>query len=219
MAWPKNIILVGFMASGKSHVGRILAQRTGRPLADSDELIVARAGKSVERIFAEDGEAAFRTLERAVISELCAGSGRIISAGGGAFVDPDNRRTMRAGGRVFCLHARPETIYKRLAATNPGSDIPAPDNPESSNPESEPDNPEPDNPEPDNPESADDNPGAAPVRPLLAGDNPLERIRELLAQRAPAYNQAHHRIDTDTLAPEQVAERVLETLAYGEMGR
>ena len=202
MAWPKNIILVGFMASGKSHVGRILAQRTGRPLADSDELIVARAGKSVERIFAEDGEAAFRTLERAVISELCAGSGRIISAGGGAFVDPDNRRTMRAGGRVFCLHARPETIYKRLAATNPGSDIPAPDNPESSNPESD-----------------DDNPGAAPVRPLLAGDNPLERIRELLAQRAPAYNQAHHRIDTDTLAPEQVAERVLETLAYGEMGR
>ena len=188
MSWPKNIILVGFMASGKSHVGRILAQRTGRPLADSDELIVARAGKSVERIFAEDGEAAFRTLERAVISELCAGSGRIISAGGGAFVDPDNRRTMRAGGQVFCLHARPETIYKRLAATNPGSDIP----------------------EPDNPESADDNPGAAPVRPLLAGDNPLERIRELLAQRAPAYNQAHHRIDTDTLAPEQVAERVLE---------
>ena len=202
MAWPKNIILVGFMASGKSHVGRILAQRTGRPLADSDELIVARAGKSVERIFAEDGEAAFRTLERAVISELCAGSGRIISAGGGAFVDPDNRRIMRAGGRVFCLHARPETIYKRLAATNPGSDNPAPDNPE-----------------PDNPEPDDDNPGAAPVRPLLAGDNPLERIRELLAQRAPAYNQAHHRIDTDALAPEQVAERVLETLAYGEMGR
>ena len=200
MSWPKNIILVGFMASGKSHVGRILAQRTGRPLADSDELIVARAGKSVERIFAEDGEAAFRTLERAVISELCAGSGRIISAGGGAFVDPDNRRTMRAGGRVFCLHARPETIYKRLAATNPGSDNPEPDNPESYNPESE----------PDNPDSADDNPGAAPVRPLLAGDNPLERIRELLAQRAPAYNQAHHRIDTDTLAPEQVAERVLE---------
>ena len=188
MAWPNNIILVGFMASGKSHVGRILAQRTGRPLADSDELIVARAGKSVERIFAEDGEAAFRTLERAVISELCAGSGRIISAGGGAFVDPDNRRIMRAGGRVFCLHAGPETIYKRLAATNPGSD----------------------HPEPDNPESDDDNPGAAPVRPLLAGDNPLERIRELLAQRAPAYNQAHHRIDTDALAPEQVAERVLE---------
>ncbi len=194
MAWPKNIILVGFMASGKSHVGRILAQRTGRPLADSDELIVARAGKSVERIFAEDGEAAFRTLERAVISELCAGSGLIISAGGGAFVDPDNRRIMRAGGRVFCLHARPETIYKRLAATNLGSDNPAPDNPE-----------------PDNPDSADDNPGAAPVRPLLAGDNPLERIRELLAQRAPAYGQAHYRIDTDALSPEEVAEVVLAT--------
>jgi shikimate kinase len=167
-----NIILVGFMASGKSHVGRILALRTGMPLVDADTEIVARAGKSIDRIFAEEGEAAFRALEREVIAGLCAGTGRIISAGGGAFVDPDNRRVMLSGGTVFCLQAQPETIYRRL--------------------------------------TSDNNTGQA-VRPLLAGDDPLGRIQELLAQRADAYGQAHYRIDTDALTPEEVAKGVLAT--------
>ena len=95
-----NIILVGFMASGKSNVGRILSHRTGMPLVDADSVIVERAGKSIEQIFADDGEPAFRALERQVISELCRGTGQIISAGGGAFVDPDNRRAMLEGGTV-----------------------------------------------------------------------------------------------------------------------
>ena len=118
MTQADNIILVGFMASGKSHVGRILSQRTGMPLVDADSAIVERAGKSVAQIFADDGEAAFRRLEREVIAELCQGRGRIISAGGGAFVDPDNRHAMLAGGTVFCLQAQPETIYQRLRADN-----------------------------------------------------------------------------------------------------
>lgn len=116
MAQAANIILVGFMASGKSHVGRILSQRTGMPLVDADSVIVERAGKSIERIFAEEGESAFRALERQVIAELCLGTGQIISAGGGAFVDPENRKVMLAGGTVFCLQARPDTIYQRLKA-------------------------------------------------------------------------------------------------------
>ena len=114
-----NIILVGFMASGKSHVGQILSQRTGLTVVDTDKLIVERAGKSIERIFADQGEAAFRALEREVIAELCQAGGQIISAGGGAFLDPDNRRAMLDGGMVFCLQARPETIYQRL---KPGND-------------------------------------------------------------------------------------------------
>ena len=164
-----NIILVGFMASGKSHVGRILSERTGMPLVDADTVIVERAGKSIEQIFADDGEVAFRTLERQVIAELCQGAGRIISAGGGAFVDPDNRRTMLEFGTVFCLQAQPETIYRRLASANDSAQV---------------------------------------VRPLLAGPNPLARIRELLGQRAEAYGQAHYNIDTDALTPEEVADRV-----------
>jgi shikimate kinase len=169
---PTNIILVGFMASGKSHVGRILSERTGTPMVDTDSMIVERAGKSIDRIFAEEGEATFRTLEREVIAELCQGSGQIISAGGGAFVDPDNRRVMLSGGTVFCLQAQPETIYRRLTS---------------------------------------DNDTGQAVRPLLAGDDPLGRIQELLAQRADAYGQAHYRIDTDALTPEEVAKGVLAT--------
>ena len=165
-----NIILVGFMASGKSHVGRILSQHTGLPLVDADSVIVERAGKSIEQIFDDEGEAAFRVLEREIIADLCRGSGQIISAGGGAFVDPDNRQAMLAGGTVFCLRARPETIYQRLRT--------------------------------------DDESGQA-VRPLLAGPDPLGRIRELLAARAEAYGQAHHCIDTDELTPEEVTEEVL----------
>lgn len=169
-----NIILVGFMASGKSHVGRILSQRTGLPLVDADSVIVERAGKSIEQIFADDGEATFRVLERQVIAELCQGTGQIISAGGGAFVDPDNRRVMLAGGTVFCLQASPETIYQRLKA---------------------------------------DNDSGQAVRPLLAGADPLGRIRELLAERAGAYGQAHHCIDTDELTPEEVAGQALNLLS------
>ena len=90
-----NIILVGFMASGKSHVGRILAERTGMPLVDADAVIVERAGKSIEQIFADDGEAAFRSLERQVIADLCGGSGRIFCCG--AFVD--RQPAGYAGGR------------------------------------------------------------------------------------------------------------------------
>ena len=168
-----NIILVGFMASGKSRVGRVLSERTGMPLVDADSVIVERAGKSIEQIFADDGEAAFRALERQVIAELCWGSGQIISAGGGAFVDPDNRREMLAGGTVFCLQARPETIYRRLKA---------------------------------------DQQSEAAARPLLAGNDPLGQIRELLAERAEAYGQAHHCIDTDELTAEEVAVKISNLL-------
>ena len=170
MPQPDNIILVGFMASGKSHVGRILSERTDMRLVDADTEIVARAGKSIEEIFADEGEAGFRNLEREVIAELCGESGQIISAGGGAFVEPENRRVMLAGGTVFCLQASPETIYRRL--------------------------------------KTDDESGQA-ARPLLAGPDPLGRIRELLAERAEAYGQAHHRINTDEVTAEEVAEKVL----------
>ena len=164
------------MATGKTHVGRLLSQRTGMPLVDADTEIVSRAGKAIDRIFAEEGEIAFRALEREVIAELCNGSGRIISAGGGAFVDPENQKAMLAGGAVFCLEATPETIFRRLKA---------------------------------------DNESGQAVRPLLAGPDPLGRIRELLGQRAGAYGLAPHRIDTDDLTPEEVAAKVLEFYRIG----
>ena len=82
------------MATGKSYVGRILSQCTGWPLVDTDDGIVRLAGKPIHQIFQEEGESAFRALERSVIAERCARSGQIIAAGGGAFIDPVNRRRM-----------------------------------------------------------------------------------------------------------------------------
>lgn len=122
-ATPKNIILVGFMATGKSHVGRILSQKTGWPLVDADEEIVRRTGRSVQSIFDHDGEPAFRELERTVIADLCAGRRQIISAGGGAFLDSSNRQSTLQNGLVFCLSASPDTILERVKQDQ-GEDAP-----------------------------------------------------------------------------------------------
>ena len=120
---PRNIILVGFMASGKTSVGRALAARTGWTLVDADDVIVGRAGKPIHRIFSEDGEPAFRELERQVIADLCAGERQVIASGGGAFVDPQNRDVMLSGGRVFFLSASPATILLRVQEEDAGGPI------------------------------------------------------------------------------------------------
>ena len=114
MTPPRNIILVGFMASGKTSVGHALADRTGWTLVDADDVIVARAGKPIHRIFVEDGEPAFRELESRVIADLCAGERQVIASGGGSFVSERNREVMLAGGRVFFLSASPPTILQRV---------------------------------------------------------------------------------------------------------
>ena len=123
MTPPRNIILVGFMASGKTSVGRALAERTGWTLVDADDVIVARAGKPIHRIFAEDGEPAFRELESRVIADLCAGERQVIASGGGAFVSERNREIMLAGGRVFFLSANPATILRRVQEEDAGGPI------------------------------------------------------------------------------------------------
>ena len=177
---PRNIILVGFMASGKTSVGRALARRADWTFVDADDVIVARAGKPIHRIFEEDGEPAFRELERRVIADLCAGERQIIASGGGAFVNEQNRDAMLLGGRVFFLSATPATILRRVQEEDAGG----------------------------------------PIRPLLApsassgqADDPEARIAELLAQRTPAYAQAHHTVETDALTPEGVAASGLRRFA------
>ena len=130
---PRNIILVGFMASGKTSVGRALSDRTGWTFVDADDEIVARANKPIHRIFSEDGEPAFRVLERQVIAGLCAGERQIIASGGGAFVSPQNRDAMLAGGQVFYLSASPAEILLRVQeedASGPIRPLLAVDDPE-----------------------------------------------------------------------------------------
>jgi shikimate kinase / 3-dehydroquinate synthase len=111
---PPNIILTGFMGTGKTAVGREVAARTGRPFVDLDDLIVQRAGKSIPAIFAQDGELAFRALEAAMCAEMAAPAGLVIATGGGAVVNPANREALAAGGTVICLETDLETILQRV---------------------------------------------------------------------------------------------------------
>jgi len=110
----RAIVLTGFMGTGKTEVGRRLAQRLGRAFVDTDQLVEGRAGKSVASIFAAEGEAAFRALERAVIAGLADRTGVVIAVGGGAVLVEENVRRLRALGPIVQLTASPETIVARV---------------------------------------------------------------------------------------------------------
>ena len=110
----KNIILTGFMGTGKTTVGKLLAAQLGYAFVDTDQVIEAQAGRSIPSIFAELGEAAFRQIERDVASQLAARDGLIISTGGGMMLDPANVAALSHTGRIFCLVATPEEILSRI---------------------------------------------------------------------------------------------------------
>ena len=112
----RNIVLLGFMGTGKSVTARRLAQRLGRELVDMDDVIAQRAGKAIAAIFAQDGEPQFRRLERALVQELSARRGLIVAAGGGVVLDPDNLRDFQHSGLVVCLTAEPAVILRRVTA-------------------------------------------------------------------------------------------------------
>ena len=167
-----NLVLTGFSGTGKSLVAREVARRLGWACLDTDEEIVKQAGKPVARIFAQEGEAKFRELERKTIKKACRQRQTVIAIGGGAIVDPQNYELLTRTGLVVCLEANAETIYERLfreAACNPGTE----------------------------------------VRPLLATDEPLERIRQLKASRQPYYAKADWTIHTDTLSIDEAVEEVI----------
>ena len=106
----ENIVLIGMPGSGKSAVGRILAEKTGRSLADTDQLITEKAGKPIPDIFRENGEPAFRDLETEIIRALSKQGGQIISTGGGAVLRPENVTALRQNGRLFWLDRDPEAL-------------------------------------------------------------------------------------------------------------
>ncbi|MBP7830005.1 MAG: shikimate kinase [Kiritimatiellae bacterium] len=109
-----NLVLVGFMGTGKSVTGRRLAARLGRRFVDMDAVIEERAGRTVPEIFARDGEARFREWERALVGELAARQDLVIAAGGGVVLHPENVRDFERTGFVVCLSAAPEAILKRV---------------------------------------------------------------------------------------------------------
>ena len=121
------LILTGFMGTGKSSIAPILARKLAWAYIDSDEVLVARAGKPIAAIFETDGEARFRSLEREVIAHishnrpLCPLSGRalpaVIATGGGVLMDEANYQALNHAGVIICLSARPEVIARRVERT------------------------------------------------------------------------------------------------------
>jgi shikimate kinase len=159
-----NIVLTGFMGTGKSTVGRLLARRLGWPFVDTDALIESRHG-SIPSIFAEHGEARFRELEREISEALAARHGTVVATGGRLLLDDDNEAVLGASGIIVCLSASVDELVARLA-------------------------------------------GEAEGRPLLRGDDPAARIRDLLAERAAGYGR-FPQVVTDHRTPEEVADAVL----------
>jgi shikimate kinase len=178
---PK-LIITGFMATGKSAVGPLVARRLGWTFVDSDAVIVARAKKPVAKIFADDGEERFRKFEREVIAHLsgdrrrcpqCHGSyPEVISTGGGALVDESNCSALQSAGVIICLMARPEVVAARIERSKT-------------------------------------------KRPKLteSGKSTLERVKELMTERADAYARADVRIDTSDLTADQVADLVVDAFS------
>lgn len=109
-----NVILVGFAATGKTCVGRRLAERLSREFVDTDQCVEEMAGKPIPEIIAEEGDKAFQDLERQALEEACKRRNVVIAGGGGAIMFEENRDLMVETGHVVCLEAKPHTIYERL---------------------------------------------------------------------------------------------------------
>lgn len=164
-----NIILVGYMGSGKTTVGRLLAQLLDYSFADTDEMIEEREQLTISKIFSEKGEEAFRDMETGLLEELAvSGQERlVIATGGGMAVREQNRRLLRELGSVVYLKASPETVYDRIKGDT--------------------------------------------GRPLLQCDNPLSRIKEMIAQREQFYEEASHTvISVDIMKKDEIAQMIRE---------
>lgn len=164
----KNIILTGYMGSGKTTIGKKLAKLTGYMFMDTDELIEQQQGRTISEIFAADGEEAFREMETKLLEQMLEEKKErlVISTGGGMPLREENRTLLAGLGVVFYLKLEPETVYNRIK---------------------------------------DDT-----KRPLLQCDNPLARIKEMLAVRGPVYESAaQHIIQVDGIKQNEIAEQII----------
>lgn len=113
---PRTVVLVGLMGAGKSAIGRRLAARLGLAFVDADTEIEAAAGCSIAEIFARDGEAVFRQVERKIITRLLTEHPpHVLATGGGAFMDPETRATIRDHGVSIWLKAELDVLVSRTA--------------------------------------------------------------------------------------------------------
>jgi len=159
-----NLLLAGFMGTGKSTLGRWLARAWQRPFIDTDEQVERLAGKSIATIFEQDGEAAFRALERDVVTSHLPSHGAVIACGGGLVIPEGMGALVASKGVVVTLFASPEAVMRRT--------------------------------------------GGRDHRPLLAGEDPQEKIRQLMAAREQAYLACGTAVYTDGRTLQELADAV-----------
>ncbi len=160
----KAVILVGMMGSGKSSVGRCLAEQLGVPFRDTDSMLQNLIGRPVRQMFGLYGEESFREFEAKILKDLQPGD-FVLSTGGGIILRPENWDELRRIGTTYYLRVAPETLISRLAVSKNR-------------------------------------------RPLLDLENWEDRLREILADRLPIYEQADHTVEVQDEAIEVVATKI-----------
>ena len=111
---PSNLVLLGFMGSGKTSTGLVLSRLLGFRFVDMDAVLEEREGLPVSGIFEKKGEAHFRRIEKELVSELLSASRQVIATGGGAWMDPGNRDRLLAGGRCVWLKVSAAQVWERV---------------------------------------------------------------------------------------------------------
>ena len=164
----KNIVITGFMATGKSVVAKELAQKLGMKFIDMDNTIEKRQGMTISDIFTRYGEKYFREQENKLVKELSSKENMVIATGGGTFLFSDNIKILSQKGKIVCLYADSKSIYERLKIEN--------------------------------------------NRPLLKGENVLDKINYLLEKRKKIYDNLHWKIDTSNLSVQEVVDQIIELL-------
>lgn len=162
----RNIILVGFMGSGKTTIAMKLSHALNMRYVSTDDLIEKREKATINEIFSKKGEEYFRNIESEVVAEACAMENIVIDMGGGVVLRDENWVNMKSSGIVICLTASEETIMERTKKYK--------------------------------------------HRPLLNVEDPKQKIRSLIAKRAPFYAKADNCINTDDLTVKQVVDRIIK---------
>ncbi len=163
-----NLVIIGFMGTGKSSIGKILAQKLNYEFIDTDQLIETERHQKITQIFLEEGEAFFRSLENKLAGELSGLDQKVIATGGGWVLNPENLQLSRVNGYIISLTAKPEIIYERIKHET--------------------------------------------HRPLLASEDPLAKIKEIMSQRESLYRNGDLVMDISLGTPEQIAERIIKEL-------